>query len=59
MTSRRIAVITVLTMAFSLMGFTVFSSHHGPNNATLPVFVSILAAEATIGMVFAWRTRNH
>jgi hypothetical protein len=52
-------VITVLTMAFSLMGFTVFSSHHGPNNATLPVFVSILAAEATIGMVFAWRTRNH
>jgi len=56
--SRRIAVVTVLMMAFSIMGFTTYLNTHAPNNWALPVYVGIVVVMATVGMALMWRVRG-
>jgi hypothetical protein len=57
--SRRIAVVTLLAMMASFMGFTLYlSGSHGSDNWTLPVFVAIIVVEAMIGFAFMWKLRR-
>lgn len=59
MASRRIAVLTILLMVATVVGFTFYySSSDTSSNWTLPVFVSIIVVEAMIGFALMWRARR-
>lgn len=58
MNGRRIAVVTILVMAASVLALSAVLSSGGTGGWALPAFLSAIVVVLVLGLVFLWRARG-